>query len=210
VDQAYSPVSGICREPYSSLTYPKALIMVFFSNRYMVIFLISIVQLFMTNPLVIFDFNKNSNLSQWTVLDDVVMGGRSSGIIYVNSEGHGVFEGRVSLENNGGFSSVRYQMKKVSVKGYSKCVIRLKGDGKNYQFRIKSMNGDYYSYIGKFSTTGQWQTLELTLDEMTPWFRGRRLDMPNYPVITMESISILIGNKRAEDFMLEIDKIELR
>ncbi|MEB8346600.1 CIA30 family protein [Flavobacteriaceae bacterium KMM 6898] len=164
----------------------------------------------MINALVIFDFNENSNLSQWTVLDDVVMGGRSSGAISINSEGYGVFEGRVSLENNGGFSSVLYQMKTVSVKGYSKCVIRLKGDEKNYQFRIKSKNEDYYSYIAKFSTTGQWQTLELTLKEMTPWFRGRSLDMPNYPVMTMESISILIGNKRAGDFMLEIDKIELR
>ncbi|MEB8327919.1 CIA30 family protein [Flavobacteriaceae bacterium KMM 6897] len=164
----------------------------------------------MINPFVIFDFNKNSNLSEWTVMDDVVMGGRSSGAISINSEGHGVFEGRVSLENNGGFSSVRYQMKTVSVKGYSKCVIRLKGDGKYYQFRIKSKNEDYYSYIAKFNTTGQWQTLELILEEMTPWFRGRKLDMPNYPVMTMESISILIGNKRAEDFMVEIDKIELR
>lgn len=164
----------------------------------------------MANPIVIFDFTVNSKLSQWTVLDDVVMGGRSSSSIYVNSEGHGVFEGHVSLENNGGFSSVRYQMNPVSVKGYSKCVIRLKGDGKKYQFRIKSENEEYFSYIAKFSTTGKWQTLEITMEEMEPWFRGRKLDMRNYPAITMESISFLIGNKKEEDFKLEIDKIEVR
>ncbi len=180
------------------------------TDRYMVHTLIVLVQLFMISPIVIFNFNTNSNLSQWTVLDDVVMGGRSSSKIYLNSEGHGVFEGHVSLENNGGFSSVRYQMNPISVKGYSKCVIRLKGDGKNYQFRIKSKSEDYYSYIAKFSTTGQWQTLEINMEDMSPWFRGRRLDMPNYPAITIESISFLIGNKKEEDFKLLIDSMEVR
>lgn len=184
--------------------------MLFLADRYMVYTLIILVQLFMISPIIIFNFNTNSNLSKWTVLDDVVMGGRSSSKIYVNSDGHGVFEGHVSLQNNGGFSSVRYQMNPVAVQGYTKCVIRLKGDGKNYQFRIKSKNEDYYSYISKFNTTGKWQTLEINMEEMEPWFRGRKLDMPNYPAITMESISFLIGNKKEEDFKLEIDKIEVR
>ncbi|MFT5942599.1 CIA30 family protein [Sediminicola arcticus] len=183
--------------------------MALFPFNHIVFAPIIIVQLFMINPIVIVDFNINSNLSKWTVLDDVVMGGQSLSSIYVNEEGHGVFKGHVSLENNGGFSSVRYQMNTVSVSGYSKCVIRLKGDGKNYQFRIKSKEEDYYSYIVKFNTNGEWQTLEIKMEEMTPWFRGRRLDMPNYPHITMESISFLIGNKKEEDFKLEIDRIEV-
>ena len=164
----------------------------------------------MITPISIFDFTTDSNLSQWTVLDDVVMGGRSSSKIYVNSEGHGVFEGHVSLENNGGFASVRYQSELMEVGQFSKCVIRLRGDGENYQFRIKSKEQDSHSYIAKFKTTGEWQTLEINMDEMTPWFRGRRLDIPNYPGNTIASISFLIGNKKAEDFKLEIDRIELR
>jgi hypothetical protein len=37
------------------------------------------------------------------------MGGESSSTFQLNSEGHGVFEGNISLDNNGGFSSVRYR-----------------------------------------------------------------------------------------------------
>ena len=43
---------------------------------------------------------------QWSVVNDTVMGGRSSAQMSKAEEGW-VFEGRVSLENNGGFASVR-------------------------------------------------------------------------------------------------------
>ena len=64
----------------------------------------------------IFDFNKKADITNWTIVDDVVMGGRSSGNFYLNKEGNGVFEGRVSLENNGGFSSLRYDFDEISTK----------------------------------------------------------------------------------------------
>ena len=72
------------------------------------------------------------------IVDDVVMGGRSSGTFELNSKGFGVFKGKVSLENNGGFSSLRYQSKRISINKHTNIVIKLRGDGKAYQFRIKS------------------------------------------------------------------------
>jgi hypothetical protein len=51
------------------------------------------------------------------------------------------------------FSSVRYRFQKIQVKEYTSIVIKLQGDGKEYQFRIKSNSGDYYSYIAPFSTS---------------------------------------------------------
>jgi hypothetical protein len=39
----------------------------------------------------------------------------------------GVFEGSISLENNGGFSSVRYRFQKIQVKEYTSIVIKLQG-----------------------------------------------------------------------------------
>jgi len=65
---------------------------------------------------VIFDFNKNSDIENWIIIDDVVMGGKSSGSFKLNSDGHGVFEGEISLENNGGFSSVHYKFEKLLIK----------------------------------------------------------------------------------------------
>lgn len=166
-----------------------------------------ILLLLMTATLIIFDFDKNTDLSNWTVVDDGVMGGLSKGKIEINTNGNAVFSGTVSLENNGGFSSVRYRFDTKEVKNYSKVVIRVKGDGKKYQFRIKTNAYDRHSYIAHFKTSGDWQTIEIPLSEMYPAFRGKKLDIPNYPAETMQGIAFLIGNKKVENFKLEIDKI---
>ncbi len=158
----------------------------------------------------IFDFSKKSDTSNWKIVDDVVMGGRSSGTFHVNEEGNGVFNGRVSLENNGGFSSLRYRFKKISTKSYSKIILKVKGDGKTYQFRVKSKSSEYYSYVTSFNSTKDWETLEISLSDMYPAFRGRRIQISNYDKESIEEIAFLIGNKKAEDFTLEIDAIVLK
>jgi NADH dehydrogenase [ubiquinone] 1 alpha subcomplex assembly factor 1 len=76
----------------------------------------------------IYDFNKNSSPKDWRIIDDGVMGGLSQGKFSIDPDGNGVFVGTVSLENNGGFSSVRYQSDKIKVTKESKIQNRLKGD----------------------------------------------------------------------------------
>lgn len=158
---------------------------------------------------IIFDFNKESDLENWTVVDDVVMGGRSSSQFTINSEGFGVFKGNVSLDNNGGFSSVRYQFKKTEVTKYTSIKIRLKGDGKKYQFRVKNKSSNYYSYITLFSTTNEWQDVQIDLKDMYPSFRGKRLDNTNFSHDYIDQVVFLISNKKNEKFKLIIDTIEL-
>ena len=162
------------------------------------------------NSELIFDFNNDSNIKNWYIVDDDVMGGRSSSQFTLNSDGHGVFEGYVSLANNGGFSSVRYQFDKTDVTSYSKIKIRLKGDGKNYQFRIKNNSKSYYSYVTTFTTSNKWQIIEINLKDMYPSFRGRKLKSPNFSNKNIEQIVFLIGNKKDESFKLLIDKIEFK
>lgn len=161
------------------------------------------------NSKMIFDFNKEAEIQDWAVVDDMVMGGRSSSQFRLNADGFGVFEGHVSLANNGGFSSVRYQFEKTEVTKYNRIKIRLKGDGKDYQFRLKNKSRNYYSYITTFSTTNEWQDVEITLKDMYPSFRGRRLNIPNFLHDFIEQIVFLIGNKKDENFKLIIDTIEL-
>ena len=93
----------------------------------------------------IFDFNHNTNITDWKIIDDVVMGGRSNGRFSLDEDGNGVFSGTVSTENYGGFSSVRYQFDKINTTADSKILIKLKGDGKEYQIRIKDKISKYYS-----------------------------------------------------------------
>jgi hypothetical protein len=157
----------------------------------------------------LFNFTTEGDISNWKIVDDVVMGGRSDGSFTINEDGHGAFSGKVSLENNGGFSSLRYTFKTKETSVYSKFVIRLKGDGKPYQFRVKDKRYNRYSFIYKFDTTTDWQTIEIPFHNMSAAFRGYKVDIPNFEGKQMEEIAFLIGNKKAESFKLLIDSISL-
>lgn len=168
------------------------------------------VQIFLLiNSIIMFDFNPHSDLSDWYIVNDDVMGGRSSGQFFINESGYGQFEGLISLENYGGFSSVRYRFSPLNTEQAEKIVIRVKGDGKNYQLRIKSRVNDYYSYVYEFETTEDWIDVIVPLNDMEPTFRGRKLNMDNFNEGQIEELGILIGNKKAEYFKLQVDKIEL-
>lgn len=161
------------------------------------------------NSQLIFNFNHNTNISDWKIVDDVVMGGRSNGTFKIDSDGNGVFSGDVSLENNGGFSSVRYQFEKINTTKDSKVIIRLKGDGKEYQFRIKNNRNTYYSYITNFKTNGDWENIIINLKDLYPSFRGQTMNISNFTGNSIEEIVFLIGNKKNESFNLILDKIEI-
>jgi hypothetical protein len=172
--------------------------------------LIAITFMNTSNDNIIFDFNKDANISNFRVVDDGVMGGLSQGNFKINEKGNGVYSGIVSLENNGGFSSLRYRFLKKDVSKFSKICIRLKGDMKSYQFRVKDDINNYYSHVKSFPTSGKWENVEIDLVEMHPQFRGRKLDMSNFSSNEIEEIAILIGNKKNENFCLEIDNIILK
>ena len=159
----------------------------------------------------IFNFSKTAQLNNWYVVDDGVMGGRSQGSMRQDKEGHGIFAGSISLENNGGFSSVRYRLPEpMSTQGATHVVLKVKADGKNYQFRVTDQIRKRYSYITTFTTDGSWQEIIIPLNSLYPSFRGRKLNMPNFSGTVLQEITFLIGNKRTEDFELLIDSISLR
>ena len=161
-------------------------------------------------PLTIFEFSSDINTDSWRVVDDVVMGGVSSGNFSINEEGYGDYNGKVSLENNGGFSSLRCDFSSINVNNYTKVVLKIKGDGKDYQFRIKHKQSNYHSYIYTFSTDKKWQTIEIPLAKMHPAFRGKKLNIGNFNAITIEQIAFLIANKKNEYFQLLIKGIYLK
>lgn len=172
-------------------------------------FLLLLVFLTQTPTMTLFDFTTESDISDWTTVDDTVMGGRSDGRFRLNAAGHGEYTGHVSLENNGGFSSLRYRMPTIRIQGLTKAVLRVKGDGKRYQFRTKTSDYDRHSYVTHFETTGDWQEITLDLITMKPQFRGRSLDLPDYPAEMLSEVAILIGNKEEQDFRLVLDWIRL-
>ena len=156
------------------------------------------------------DFSKGDSLRNWYVVNDGVMGGLSKGTLEWNTDGYAVFSGYVTTENNGGFSSIRYAFEERDVSEFSKIVLRLKGDGKKYQFRIKEDPYQRYSYIYNFKTSGDWESITIPFAELYPSYRGYRLNRPNFAGMEMGEIGILIGNKVKEEFHLEMEWIALK
>lgn len=157
----------------------------------------------------VFDFKSSDDANSWSIMNDVVMGGVSSSTIKVNNDGHGVFDGEVFTVNNGGFASVRYRPVSIDLTNKSKMKIRLKGDGKNYQFRVKKSLSDYESFITTFETSGSWETIEIDLTSLYPSFRGRKLNQRNFDVSNIAELSFLIANKKNETFKLIIDELTI-
>ncbi len=159
---------------------------------------------------VIFDYNKKTDIFNWKIINDAVMGGKSKSTFYLNEEGEGTFEGTVSTENNGGFSFLRHRFEKLNISEFSTILLQIKGDGKKYQFRMKSNKYDQHSYVADFQTTNKWQLLEIPLAEFAPTFRGRKLNMDKYNGEQIEEIGFLIGNKSNEQFKLLIKSISFK
>ena len=175
------------------------------------VIVLSLLMMMVPSLAVIYDFgNVTNGPGEWRIVDDRVMGGRSQGYFEINEEGQGHFHGGVSLENNGGYSSVRYRLPEAQAASDQQLVrLRVKGDGKRYRFRVKAKASDYYSYITYFETSGEWEEIELDLEDFYPSFRGQKLKMPNFDQAQIEELSILIANYKKEEFNLLIDKIEL-
>lgn len=162
-----------------------------------------------TGPVAVYDFRKGTPADTWAVQDDTVMGGRSQGKREMTEEGHLRFYGHVSLENNGGFSSVLHTLKPpVDVSGHDKFVLRVKGDGKPYSLRVKTDPDNDFYYESSFPTSGEWEMVEVSFAEMSAVHHGEPVDVPNFDGGTLTKVQVLIGNKKEEDFELLIDRIE--
>ncbi|NEV92914.1 CIA30 family protein [Psychroflexus sp. YR1-1] len=164
----------------------------------------------MAQDVTIYDFEPNQNLNDWDIVNDGVMGGLSQSSIHLNDDGNAVFTGKISLENNGGFASVRHQTTIKHVQDYTHVNLRVKGKPSTYQFRIKkSGEEEVASYVQEFEVTSEWKTIQLKLSAFSPRYRGRTLNLPDFEADVIREVAFLIGNKKAEEFQLEIDKVYL-
>ena len=161
----------------------------------------------MRTPLI--NFDKHSNPTPWKLVNDSVMGGISVGNFLLTPEGFGNFYGQISLENNGGFSSVKFILNSFSLENYTAFIIKIKGNGGTFQFRVKASETDNFSYAYQFSTNNNWQIINIPFAKMYPIYRGKTLNQPNFKGTNICAISFLIANKKIEKFSLLINNISI-
>lgn len=156
---------------------------------------------------VLYDFSQSHMRGLWRIINDGVMGGLSTSQFALLNPHTAVFKGSVSLENYGGFASVRSQARRYGLAGFTGIAIRVKGDGKIYKFRLRNNRRfDGISHQVSFATQKQtWQTFRFPFSSFRPVFRGRWI--PQAGPITgkdVRSVGFLIANKQAGSFQLAI------
>ena len=106
-------------------------------------------------------------LAPWRAINDGVMGGLSQGEM-VAIDGGLRFQGVTSLENSGGFASVR-RFVDADLGSAGSVRLEIKGDGRRYQFRLRTDdNYDGIAWRAVFDTDGSWQTIELPFSRPDP------------------------------------------
>ena len=116
----------------------------------------------------------------------------------------------MSLENNGGFASVRRVggINLDSSKG--KLFLTAKGDGRQYQLRLRTNNGfDGVAYVARFNSSAEWQTFEFSESDFVPQFRGRYVyGVPDLSFDNVGQIGFMLSDKRQGNFALAISELK--
>jgi monofunctional biosynthetic peptidoglycan transglycosylase len=155
------------------------------------------------------DFSAHSQV-EWFNIDDPVMGGRSSSRLVAGEDATATFTGRVSLENGGGFASLRGQMPRADLRGHAGIALRVRGDGKRYGLRLRTSDRfDGISYGASFSTEAErWIEVRLPFEDFTPIFRGRTVpDADPLDLSRIEQLGLIIADEQEGDFALTLDWI---
>ncbi len=164
-----------------------------------------------SGEIILFDFGTLENMDDWLIVNDGVMGGLSKSKFILSDSNTAIFSGNVTLENNGGFASTRTKAMQFQLDGFKGILIRVKGDGKKYQFRIRTNDRfDGVSYGYQFETKiNQWQTISIPFNKCLPVFRGQILrDVEPISPKDIQQLGILISDKQTGEFQLEIQWIK--
>jgi NADH dehydrogenase [ubiquinone] 1 alpha subcomplex assembly factor 1 len=160
----------------------------------------------------LFDFSDPLAVDAWRAIDDRVMGGVSRSRLRHDPAGHAVFEGEVSLAQNGGFASVRSSPGERGLAGAATCLIEARGEPR--QFKLSPLTDDSFdsvNYQANFTTTGHdWQAISLPISAFRASFCGR--EVPGAPALDparIRQVGLLIAGRQAGPFALDIRRIGL-
>ena len=158
------------------------------------------------------EFTPAENKSfSWQIVNDGVMGGLSKGNVEHTSDNIMHFWGTLSLDNNGGFSTVRSQGVNFDLSNDLGLLLRVKGDGRTYEARLDStatFRGNPLSFLGKFKTKkDQWIQVKVPFEDFIASWRGRQFPDEVLDTTAIRRVSVLLADKKPGPFDLEIEWI---
>lgn len=160
---------------------------------------------------VVFDFRQQAEVDRWYAVNDDVMGGVSQGDFTLLDPGEASFSGYLSLENNGGFSTVRSRARNWSeLEGNAGLSIRVKGDGRTYSFIVQtSKQQDVLVYEVPFKTVaGEWTILDFGFELFRVNYMGwNPSGYPSLQAGEIEKFGFMLNDGQEGAFNLEVDYI---
>ena len=154
---------------------------------------------------------EESGKLDWRIVDDGVMGGLSQGKSEISKDGILRFFGALSLENNGGFSSLRTGTVKLDLSGGEGLMLRVKGDGRSYQVRLSTdaeYRGNEMSFQAGFPTTkGEWTEVKIPFGRFTGSWRGTELPDKTFDPSKIRRLGLMIADKKEGPFEMQVDWI---
>lgn len=147
---------------------------------------------------------------KWQSVNDGVMGGLSEGSVKVNKDNQLVFHGTLSLENNGGFASIRSLPTELNLKKNETIFLRVKGDGRKYFFNLHVPSPQIaFSYRSEFETRkDEWIEIKLPLDQFYATSFGRKVNV-KLDASKVHTVGFLLADKKTGVFQLQVDWIKV-
>jgi len=145
-------------------------------------------------------------------VNDGVMGGVSDGRFRITDEGTLQFFGTLSLENNGGFASVRTKPANFDIKTGDVLVIRVKGDGREYVLNIYTKSRRMaFSYRAPLPTAKDgWREVELPLADFIPTSFGRRVQgMGPVEPDQISGLGFMLSDKKPGTFAMQVEWVKV-
>jgi monofunctional biosynthetic peptidoglycan transglycosylase len=121
------------------------------------------------------------------------------------------FYGTLSLENNGGFASVRSRPKKLGLADGEVIVAQVRGDGRQYYLNLHVPTRRIaFSYRASFETKkGKWQEVKVPLSKFQATSFGRPIkDAAPVDPREVNSVGFLLADKKAGPFKLEVEWVK--
>jgi len=175
--------------------------------------MISLILLLIFSSSITYDFGASKDGSNWLIINDGVMGGRSIGEAYLTNDSI-LFQGEISFENNGGFASIRSYPKRIDLSGAEFIELRYRLTGLNFALMLEENRRfwmPYYSYELE-TTDNEWVTIRIPVNRLKETrlgdFTGKTLrDARSKEFFRLGFIS---KEKKADSFNLEIDYIAIQ
>ncbi len=170
-----------------------------------------VLMLFSAVSSLFFDLAEDKDAENWAVINDGVMGGKSRGKIQSLPKSL-LFEGVISLENNGGFSSLKRRFEEMDLSGQRTVEIKYKSTGLKTAFTLETSK---YFYVPNFkmplaNTGGEWKTVFLTLEDFKQYRLGRETgkSLREQQLSEIIRLGFICSAKEEGPFVLEVEYLK--